>query len=338
VPTLLRIAAVLVLLTGPALAETTTLTVAGYAGSFETSLRAEVLPLFEKRHGVRVDYLSGNSSETLARLKGTPPDVVVADDWAIAQAIRSGFCGPIDDLSASGLQPAARFADDRAVALGLAGTGIAYSTKFFSDKGWPAPQSWNDLKDAKYRKLIALPPIANPYGLEALVMLARANGGGEQDIEPGFTALRERVGANVASYETSLDRMAELFVAGTAPVLVWGSGRAQYFANTSNSPMGFVYPKEGTPLATAAACPTARPAAHSLASAFVKALLEPGIQRLFFRDYGYAPAIRNVELPTDKATIAPTGDRAGSLIQLDWNRIDAHRDQWIARWRREIGQ
>ena len=40
-----------------------------------------------------------------------------------------------------------------------------YNTKYFKEKGWAAPTSWNDLKDPKYKKLLVIPPINNSYGL-----------------------------------------------------------------------------------------------------------------------------------------------------------------------------
>ena len=332
----LRLTVALVALASPALAETGILRVAGYAGSLETTLRAEIIPAFQKKFGVQVDYLPGNSTETLARLPGNV-DVAIADDWAIAQAIQAGFCGRIDGLKVDDLHAAARFKDDKAVALGLSATGFMYNTKFFRIKGWEPPASWNDLKDPKYRKLIAMPPITAASGLRALVMLARANGGGEGDIEPGFKAVKEDVGPNVVAYEPALDKIWTLFNRGYAEIVVSGSGRAQFYAASSDF-VGFAYPRDGAPAELTAACPTGRPAANVLSSEFVKALLRPRLQELFFRDYGYAPATKSVELPAERASIAPIGGRAASLVTLDWDTINAHRDAWIARWKREIGQ
>ncbi len=335
---IVRIAAVLIALQSPAWAQTRTLTVAGYAGSLETTLRAEVIPAFEKRHGAKVDYLPGNSTETLARLQSGAKtiDVAIADDWAIAQGIQSGLCGRIDGLPVDDLYAAARFTDDKAVALGLAATGLVYNTRFFEEKGWKPPVSWNDLRDPKYRKLLVMPPIASSYGLEALVMLARANGGGESNIDPGFKALKDQIGPNVLAYEAATSRITELFNAGQARIVVWSSGRAHYFANAGD-PIGFVYPREGAPVSTAAACPAARAGTNALASEFVKALLQPGLQLLYYRDYGYAPVRKSVAVPAARAALAPVGDRAASLVTLDWDTINAHRDEWTRRWIREIG-
>jgi len=59
-------AALLALLAGPALAQPKSLTVAGYGGSFEQTLRSEIIPVFEKKHDVKVEYVAGNSTDTLA--------------------------------------------------------------------------------------------------------------------------------------------------------------------------------------------------------------------------------------------------------------------------------
>ncbi len=134
----------------PALAQQPTLYVAGYGGSFEKTIRTEVIPAFEKANNVKVEYVAGNSTDTLAKLqaqKGNQQiDVAIVDDGPMYQAIQLGFCDKVGDLPAD-LYDLARFKDDRAVATGLVATGLMYNTKVFSERGWAPPTSWNDLKD-----------------------------------------------------------------------------------------------------------------------------------------------------------------------------------------------
>ena len=66
-------------------AQQKTLYVAGYGGSFEKTIRDEVIPAFEKANGgVKVEYVAGNSTDTLAKLqaqKGNQQiDVAIVDD------------------------------------------------------------------------------------------------------------------------------------------------------------------------------------------------------------------------------------------------------------------
>jgi putative spermidine/putrescine transport system substrate-binding protein len=316
-----------------------TLTVAGYGGSFEQTMRKEVIPDFEKAHKVKVEYVAGNSTDTLAKLQAQKAnqviDVAIVDDGPMYQAIQLGFCGKIAGLPADDLYTTARFKDDKAVAIGLVATGLMYNTKVFKEKGWAAPTSWNDLKDTKYKKTIVIPPINNTYGLYTLMMFARLNGGGEKDIEPGFKVMKNDVNPNVLAYEPSPGKMTELFESGQGMLAVWGSGRVQSFANTG-FPVDFVYPKEGAVTLLASACPIAKANTSPLASQFIEAMLQPKLQLILLKDYGYGPVNKKVEVPPELAKMAPVGERAAKLINPDWDTINAHRDEWTKRWNREV--
>lgn len=52
----------------PALSEQR-LVVAGYGGSFEDIMRKDVFPTFEKTHNVKIDFVAGTSTNTVARLQ-----------------------------------------------------------------------------------------------------------------------------------------------------------------------------------------------------------------------------------------------------------------------------
>lgn len=331
--------AALLMGTGAASAQTKTFYVAGYGGSFEQTMRQEIIPAFEAKHGVKVEYVAGNSTDTLAKLqaqKGNQQiDIAIVDDGPMYQAIQLGFCGKIEGLPADQLYPAARFKDDKAVAIGLVATGLMYNTKYFAEKGWPAPTSWDDLKDPKFKKLVVIPPINNTYGLYTLMMFAKMNGGGEKAIDPGFKVMKEAVNPNVLAYEPSPGKMTELFQSGQAVIGVWGTGRVQSFANTG-FPVDFVYPKEGAVTLLASACPVAKANASPIASDFIKAMLEPKMQLILLKDYGYGPVNKSVQVPAELAKMAPIGDRAAKLYNPDWDAINPQREEWTKRWNREV--
>lgn len=83
--------AALIAVPSAASAQQKTLYVAGYGGSFEKTIRDEVIPAFEKENGVKVEYVAGNSTDTLAKLqaqKGNQQiDVAIVDDGPMYQAI-----------------------------------------------------------------------------------------------------------------------------------------------------------------------------------------------------------------------------------------------------------
>jgi putative spermidine/putrescine transport system substrate-binding protein len=334
-----RFAAVLALLGGSALAQTKTLTVAGYGGSWDQQLRKDVFPAFEAKHGVKIEYVAGNSTDTLAKLqaqKGNQViDVAIVDDGPMYQAIQLGFCAKIEGLDKSELYPAALFKDDKAVAVGQTGTGFMINTKYFKDKGWATPTSWNDLKDPKFKKLLVIPPINNTYGLYTLLMYARMNGGGEKNIEPGFKVMKDQINPNVLVYEPSPGKMTELFQSGQAAIAVWGTGRVQAFANTG-FPVDFIYAKEGAPILLASACPVAKASINPLAHEMIKTLVSAQIQTVLAKEMGNGPVNTKVDVNMPELRMAPVGERAKFVINPDWDVINASREDWTKRWNREV--
>src|SRR5262249_51636550 len=155
----------------------------------------------------------------------------------------------------------------KAAMIGMNGTGIMYNKKYFDEQKWPEPQSWSDLKDAKFKKKLVIPPLNNTYGLHALVEFAKLGGGGEQSIEPGSNAVKAEVGPNFLGYEPSPGRVAQVCQGGQAVAAVWGSGRAKALADTG-FPAAFLYPKEGGIALGVAACPVAGGAGKPEAQSF----------------------------------------------------------------------
>ena len=335
----IRIAVAFALFASPALAQTKTLTVAAYGGVWDQHLRKEVFPDFEKKHGVKIDYVAGTSTDTLAKLqaqKGNQViDVAIMDDGVMYQAIQLGFCTKIEGMNKAELYPAALFKDDKAVAVGQTGTGFMVNTKVFKEKGWATPTSWNDLKDPKFKKQLVIPPINNTYGLYTLMMYARLNGGGEKNIDPGFKVMKDEINPNVLVYEPSPGKMTELFQSNQAQIAVWGSGRVQAFANTG-FPVDFIYPKEGAPILLASACPVAKASVNPLAQEMIKELVSVKIQTGMAKEMGNGPVNKGVDVNMPELKMAPVGERAKLVIQPDWDAINAQRDNWTKRWNREV--
>ena len=313
------------------------LIVAGYGGSTETIIREKILPKFEAANNVKVTYVAGNSTDTLAKLQAQKAnqeiDVALIDDGPMSRAVSLGFCAPITHVDFSTLYDTAAFADHKASGLGIVATGLMYNKKIFADNGWAVPTSWNDLKDPKFAGKVVIPPMNNGYGLLTVVMLARMNGGGEKNIDPGFTAVKNDVDKNVIAYEPSPAKITELFQTGQAVLGVWGSSRVQSLAATG-FPVDFVYPAEGAPAVMTAICPIAKKTVSPLAQAFVKMMLSKEAQEILADEAGSAPVLKDAVVKSPG--MMPYGDAAKKLITADWETINAARDDWNKRWTREI--
>jgi putative spermidine/putrescine transport system substrate-binding protein len=328
------VAAAWTLSASPAAAET--LVVAGYGASVEKILRENVIPEFEREQGVTVQYIAGNSTDTLAKLqaqRGSQQfDVAMMDDGPMAQAVALGLCAPIEGLDKSEFLSFVPFPGGTAMGMGLVAAGLMYNKKVFDERGWPAPTSWTDLKDPKFVGKVIVPPISNGYGLLTTVMLARIDGGGETNIEPGFTAMKQ-VAPNVLAFEPSPAKMTEMFQTGEALLAVWGTARFQAFANTG-FPVDFVYPREGAPALLTGVCPVAKTQVSPKAQAFVRMLLSSKTQKIMADLAGYAPVRKGVEVAN--VGVMPVGAHSEKVISVDWSVINPARGEWTRRWSREI--
>lgn len=317
------------------------LVVAAYGGSYERVMREHVIPAFERANNVRIDYLAGNSTDTLAKVQAQRGNqqigVIVVDDGPMFQAIGLGFCQKVTDRAAiDALYPIAVLGDGAALGTGFGYTGLAYNEQVFRERNLPLPTSWNDLTRADLRGRIAIPGIDNTYGVHTVAMMARINGGSEREPGPGFRAMRERVNPNVLAYESSPGKMSDMFTAGEVWMAVWGSSRARAM-QVAGFPMGFVAPKEGGVALMTATCAVEGGPLPELAQKFVAHLVSPDVQAAFSRDYGSGPTNRHTQLPPEVAqTVIYGEEQVKTLVAMDWTAINPARQEWTRRWQREV--
>lgn len=324
-----------------AMAQQPTLYVGSYGGSTEKAFKEKIIPAFEAKNKVKVVYVAGNSTDTLAKLQAQKAkqelDVVLLDDGPMYQAVQFGFCEALKDAPVyKDLYPIAKIGDGKATAIGVVATGLVYNTEAFRKAGLPRPDSWEALADKKYRQKIAIPPISNTYGLQTLIVFAKMRKGSDQNIDPGFTALTKEVGPNVLAWEPSPGKMAELFQNGDVTLAVWGSGRVQSLKDTG-FPVEFVYPKEGAPALLTAACPVVQSDVAEQSQAFVQYLLTPEVQAVLADSQGWGPINSKVRLDPKVAAKVPYGKaQIDKLLPTNWTLVNEKRAEWTNRWNRTV--
>lgn len=314
--------------------------VGSYGGSTEQAMREKIIPAFLEKHDAEIIYVAGNSTDTLAKLQAQRGDqeldVVLMDDGPMYQAVNLGFCSTLEDTEMlEQVYDIAHFPDNKAVGIGLVASGFAYNAEMFERNGWQPPSSWNDLADEKFADKLVVPSISNTYGVHALVMAARLNGGSESDIDPGFDFMRDQVAPNILSFEPSAGKMSELFQNEEIALSVWGSGRLRALASTG-FPGAFAYPEEGAVALMVAACVIEGSEERELAEAFIDHLLAPESQELLADTQGWGPAQRDAQLSDELAEILPYGDKVDQLVTVDWDAINPNRLEWTNRWNRQV--
>lgn len=324
-------------------AQERTLYMGAYGGSTEKLMMESILPAWEAANDAKVVYVPGNSTKTLAKLQAQSGnqelDVVFLDDGPMYRAVALGFCAPIEDAAIfNDVYDIAKMGTDNAVGVGFVATGLAYDTATFAENGWDAPTSWADLADPKYAGNLVVQPITNTYGLHALVMTARINGGSEHDIDAGFDAFTGGIAENVVTFEPSSGKLSELFQNGEVVIAPWGSGRVKSLADTG-FPAAFVYPDEGAVALMIAMCPVVDSDVPDLAQSLIQYLLTPDVQTLIAETKAWGPTNMNATLSDEMADALPFGtEKIGALVAVDWNVINPAREGWTKRWTREVEQ
>ncbi|GAA3595402.1 ABC transporter substrate-binding protein [Nonomuraea rosea] len=316
------------------------LVVAGYGGSYQQAFEQAVLPGFEKTCGCEVTYIAGSSTDTVAKLKAQQNapqiDVALIDDGPQAQAAQLGLLAKLDPKTVTRLdkvEKVARLSGDVGVGFAMTATGLAYNSDWYAKNGLPAPKSLADLADPKLKGKVVLPSISNTYGVGALMLAARAGGGSESAIDPGFAGIK-KVAANAFTFDTTAD-VSNYFLQGQAVASVWGGSRVETLAD-KNFPIKFVYPAEGAiPLLATANVVNKAPHAD-LAQKFVNALLEPAIQQKLAAEGYDGPTVSDATLDAALAARVVGSKQAAGMKALDWAAVNGERAAWTDRWTKEV--
>lgn len=167
---------------------------------------------------------------------------------------------------------------------------LVYNTEHFS----APPQSFNDFLDPKYKGRVGFSDIL--YNFNTL-FAGLAEGGKGESFDPGWKFLR-KLKANQPRVYPSNEAVAAAFKSGEIWVAPMWKARALQWRD-AGLPLAFAIPKEGAiPVTFESAIPKNSRSKES-AFKYLNALLDPTGQVHFAKAMGYAPTIRNANLPAE---------------------------------------
>jgi putative spermidine/putrescine transport system substrate-binding protein len=313
---------------------------AGPGGSIATAYRQGVFPAFEKGTGIKVTYVVGTVLEGLTKVEAQRErpaiDVVTLTDDAYAQFRQKGLFEKLTPQlipRLTAVYPAIRYEADEGVPHFILTTGIAYNTKIFKEKGFPAPTSINDLWIPAYRNHIVLWTPATTSGVLELLLVAKAAGGNENNVDKAFVRLKE-----LSPYVefNKADEMTALMQREQAWLGWWNNIRVQQL-KASGLPIELAVLKEGTPVYTNGVSLVKNAPNRDNAIKLTNYLLSDEGQTLIAKHIGGGPTVQSVVLPPDLATQVPYGEAVRTGIYVaDMNAVVKNRALWLERWAREI--
>ena len=339
----LALSALAVLASGAALAQQKTIYIGMNGGDMERSYTRYVFPAFERIHNAKVVVVPGTSSDILAKVQASkekpPVHVMFLDDGVMMRAIKIGLCQKMADSPVlKDLYPSARMAGSMAAGVNVGMTGIGYNKKMFDEKKWPAPTSWLDFADPKFKgKVVFQSMPSSSFGLHGFLMFNRTQGGSEKNVDPGFAKWGSTIGPNVLEYIPSSAKLSEMVQNGEAAIFpLTPTGVAMQKA--CGIPMEYAQPKEGSVLLMVAECVTANNDSPQLAQKLAEFLLTPEAQAAALEFGNQIPS--NVKTKVSSAQAQATVDRfqgyMKTVITLDWDSVNALRPEWNTRWNKQI--
>ncbi|WP_340537932.1 ABC transporter substrate-binding protein [Nocardioides sp. GXZ039] len=321
-------------------ADASRLRINSFGGAFEDAIRKHVVAGFEKEKDVSVAITTSLGAATATQLsaaaKGTSPyDLVYMDPVPVAQSAAAGKLAKldIDRLSVKDeLLPLAIGEAGYSVAYLVAGVGLAYNSEQLDN----APTSWEDLWSSEYKGKVIISDVAGTAGYLFLLEAAKLNGGDENNIEPGFEALKELKG-NLASIYTTPDQAIQLLTSGEAWIGVGYSDRTGA-AKATGAPLGFSFPEEGALGVLSSLAIPADSGNVDSAYEYMDYQLSADVQKAFLTAIPEGSVNSKVSFDDAFAeeNYIPQGATFDNLLTFDYPVIAEKLPEWTTRWAEEI--
>ncbi len=267
-------------------------------------------------------------------------DVVQADLLPWFAGAQQDLFAPIDTGSVPNiphLYPVALIKGTGGQILGVQPYGdvfaLIYNKDVFANKHWAPPAQWTDLERPELQGQLLIPPASSVYGIYVLIILARAHGGSEKDIEPGFAAMK-RIAPGVVDWSDTFAKMSQFLADGTASLAFHGIAGALDMVKRK-LPVAYVVPNPVYMSPTAMGVMKGGPNPAG-ARAFVNWWISPEVQSYRAETYGQTVMNREVKLSPAAAERLPDQQKLSQLVQVDYATVLKNYQAWRDRLEREI--
>ena len=319
----------------PAYAQGTTLVVTGYGARWSEVMKKALVEPFEKKHGVKVEIVTGITSEWVAKLLAGGPDnppfdVVFGNEPPLPIPRERGFFEKRNETLAPNIKnvyPKALIGDT-SVALFWGRIGLAYRT----DAGLKKPTSWKDFWDEAYVGKRATYVIGNTLGINFLFITSKLFGKDYFDIDAGVAAIKRAQPKLVDFTGTAQKQLEQKEV-----VLAVLHDGDTFDMQKRGIPVDWVAPSEGTPILDQVVQVARGSKNKELAWKLIDAYLSPEVQLAFATELFWSPTNKTVKVPADVAKKIINGPAdVEKLVLFDWAHVAKQRPQWTEKWNKEM--
>lgn len=317
-----------------------TLVVTSFGGNWEAAVRA-VADRFVAEHPDTevVITLPGNSAQIMAKLRAEKQapsmDVVLMGGGLDVTALNEGLLQTYDYASLPNYADIYEIArnpiEGLGPSIGFAGVKLAYNT----DRIPVPPASWEELWNPAYKGKVGMMNMSNNGGIMLLLLEAGLNGGGLDNVDPGFAKL-ETLKTQDAYFFDSNPAAVDMFVQESVWISPMFDGRIAGL-KSEGFPVDMTCPQEGCFVTHTNANIAAGSANTELAAAFINEFMSAESQAVFAELSGSGPVNTKTVLD-DKvaANVIYGAEEVSKLISPPWHDITPLRDAWVERWNRDV--
>ena len=298
----------------------------------------DLLTLFQQRFeqlhpDVVVRWLDMGSQEVYDRLQSEAPNPQ-ADVWfggpgtIFARGARDSLLQPFRPTWADAVAPHERGPGDLYFAAYLTPAVLLYATEGVAAE--QVPRDWEDLLDPRWKgKVLIRDPLASGTMRAVWGMIIERGIKTTGDTAAGFAWLR-RLDGQTKEYTLNGTMLNQKLVRQEGLISIWDLPDI-LLSRRDGMPLGYVFPKSGTPVIEDA-IGVVRSAPHAaVARAFVEWVGSPEAQLLAAREVFRLPARRDI--PDDSLPPwARAVRRDMRVAEVDWDLLALHGNEWMRWW------
>ena len=316
-----------------------------YGGEVGEIFKRTTVKPFEKKFGVKVIYDNvGSASQDYAKIRASKgdPGFDVAAGLTVPEIILGSKEGLLEKISESNV-PNVKYmweiSKSSVPPYGIVQT-LQYMSLYYNHDKLDRPESWLDYWEPgkKYGEKIKGHVLQVKPGsilsAFAMIMGARAAGGGVNNMEPAFKFL-EKQKPYIGLSEQSSSKMAPYFENEEIWLSPYWSARAALYIERG-FPMTMTIPKEGTLLLPICGAVPIGAKNKRMAFEFLNFRLDKEIQRAFCLSYHISPGRSDMgDWPKSFAERQiTTAEQIDRMVFPDYDTIASKRQEWGLRWQK----
>lgn len=307
-----------------------------FPGITEQLARTVIAPSFREATGKAVNVVPGLAVDSIAKItasRASPPlDVIMLDDPTGLVAVASGLVQPIpSDKVPNGKDVPAKLHVNRGITQTFQLIGLMYDAK----RVQPAPTSWDDLWNPKFKSRVAVIGPDSSLGLAWMVNIAKSRGGSEDNLEPAWKALQELV-PNIATIPRAPGSLVALMEQGQIDIAVGYLSIVQPL-RMRGSDVSLAKPSQGWSVVLNVAHIVENSPNPGLAAAYINAMMDPAVQAKLSGPPAFQfPTNSKVPYEGEIKKYVNTHEELLSMITTDWTKINPQRAAIIDRFNRDV--